>query len=181
MQSESVTKLQIRAAKPSDAEAIIHVHYAAVHETASGFYSSEILEAWSAKPGETRYQWMRNLITNGEEIVVVGEGESGILGFGLLIPKMEELRALYVHPAAGRRGIGKQILQALEAQTAALDISRLWLNASLNAETFYCSNGYTTLSRGRFRLSAEHEMDCVRMEKQFGGSPPNQRMQRTRR
>jgi hypothetical protein len=49
-------QLQIRVANPSDAEAIIHVHFAAVHETASGFYSPEILEAWSAKPSETRYQ-----------------------------------------------------------------------------------------------------------------------------
>ena len=166
-----MNRFQIRTANPSDAEAIIHVHYAAVHQTASGFYPSTILEAWSAKPGETRYQWMRNLIANGDEIVVVGEAESGILGFGLLIPKMEELRALYVHPAAGRRGIGKQILHALETRAAAQSILRLWLNASLNAEAFYRSNGYTTLSRCRFRLSADHEMDCVKMEKHFGGSP----------
>jgi putative acetyltransferase len=158
-------RLQIRAAKPSDAEAIIHVHYAAVHETASAFYSSEILEAWSAKPDETRYQWMRNLISNTDVIVVVGEVESGIVGFGLLIPKMEELRALYVHPAAGRRGIGKEILLALETRAAALGLTCLRLNASFNAETFYRSNDYGTLSRGRLRLSPEHEMDCIKMEK----------------
>jgi putative acetyltransferase len=170
MQNESVNRLQTRAANPSDAEAIIHVHYAAVHETASRFYPSEILEAWSAKPGETRYQWMRNLIMNGDEIAIVGEDETGILGFGLLIPKTEEIRALYVHPAIGRRGIGSRILQVLESRAVALGISHLGLNASLNAEAFYRSNGYTTLSRGRLRLSGGHEMDCVRMEKQFDGS-----------
>jgi putative acetyltransferase len=170
MSNESVNRLQIRPAKSSDAEAIIHVHYAAVHEIASSFYPSEILEAWSAKPGETRYQWMRNLITNGEEIVVVAEDESGIQGFGFFIPKMEELRALYVHPAIGHRGVGGQILEALEARAVALGISRLRLNASLNAEVFYRTNGYRALSRGKFRLSDEQEMDCVRMEKQFGGA-----------
>lgn len=158
-------QLQIRDAIPSDAEAIIHVHYAAVHETASKFYPVEILEAWSAKPGETRYQWMRNLIANGEEIVIVGEVNSEILGFGLLIPKAGELRALYVYPAAGHRGIGKQILQALETRAAAQGVLSLRLNASLNAEAFYRLNGYTALSHGMFRLSIEYEMDCIKMEK----------------
>jgi len=95
------------------------------------------------------------------------------LGFGLLFPKTEELRALYVHPNSGRRGIGRRMLQELESRAAVLGISRLGLNSSLNAEAFYRANGYRTLSRGRFRLSAEYEMDCVRMEKQFHGSPPN--------
>jgi GNAT superfamily N-acetyltransferase len=114
---------------------------------------------------------MRNLIADGDEIVIVGEVESGILGFGLLIPKLEELRALYVRPAAGRHGIGKRILQALETRAVAQGVLYLQLNASLNAEAFYRSNGYATLSRGKFRLSAEHEMDCVKMEKHLGRNP----------
>ena len=101
-------KISIRTAKPADAEAIIHVHYAAVHETASAFYPNEILEDWSRKPDESRYQWMRQLIAQGDEIVVVAENESRIEGFGLLIPKLNELRALYVHPSAGCRKIGQK-------------------------------------------------------------------------
>jgi GNAT superfamily N-acetyltransferase len=165
---ESVNRFQIRTANPVDAEAIIKVHYAAVHQTAVGFYPSGILEAWSAKPGETRYQWMRILIANGDEIVMVAEVDSCILGFGIIFPKVEELRALYVHPGEGRRGIGRKILQALEARMTGHGVSRIWLNASLNAEPFYRSNGYTTVSPGKFRLSAGLEMDCMNMEKHFG-------------
>lgn len=159
--------VQIRAAEPSDAEAIIHVHHAAVHQTAFGFYPVEILEVWSASPGERRYEWMRNLISKGEETVVVGQVESCVLGFGIFFREMEELRALYVHPDAGRRGIGKQILLVLETQAAAYGISRIQLNASLNAEPFYRANGYASLSPGKFRLSAGVEMDCVKMEKRL--------------
>lgn len=159
--------VQIRAANPADAEAIIHVHYAAVHQIASGFYPSEILEAWSGKPGERRYQWMRNLISKGEETVVVGEAVSGVLGFGIFFPELEELRALYVHPDAGRRGIGKTILRGLEAQAAEHGVLRIHLNASLNAEAFYRANGYASLSPGKFTLSAGVEMDCVKMEKRL--------------
>ena len=35
---------------------MIHVHYAAVHETAAAFYQFEILEAWSRTPDDARYQ-----------------------------------------------------------------------------------------------------------------------------
>jgi len=162
-----INRVQIRTARPEDAETIIHLHYAAVHETAIAFYPTEIIEAWSRKPDEARFQWMRQMIASGEEVVLVAEAPSGILGFGVLIPKLHELRALYVHPEAGRQGIGKQILQAVEAQAAARGISCLQLLASLNAETFYQRNGYKVLSRGTFRLSPEHEMDCVKMEKSF--------------
>lgn len=175
MQQESINQVLVRAAKPADAEGIIHVHYAAVHETAVTFYPPEIIEDWSRKPDESRYQWMRQTITDGKEVVIVAEGKSEILGFGLIIPESRELRALYVHPSAGRRGIGKKILQELETRAIVQGISCLQLNASLNAEAFYQGNGYKALSRGTFRLSSEHEMYCVRMEKTLdgNGSPPN--------
>jgi putative acetyltransferase len=160
--------VQIRAANPMDAEAIIRVHYAAVHRTAFDFYASEILEAWSARPGEGRYQWMRNVIANGDNIVVVGQVEFSVLGFGIFVPGLEELCALYVHPDAGRRGIGKHILQTLETRAVEKGVLRIHLNASLNAEPFYRSNGYTSLSPGKFTLSPGIEMDCVKMEKHIG-------------
>lgn len=172
MPGESLIRLRIRAANPSDAKAIIEVHYAAVHETASGSYPRHILEAWSATPGKKRFEWMRKLIASGDEIIIVGEDASKILGFGIVIPKVEELRALYVHPAAGRRGIGKQILHSLENRAGVLGISLLWLNASLNAEAFYRSYGYTSLARGKFRLPAGPDMNCVKMEKRLDGNPP---------
>ncbi|HEX3628380.1 MAG TPA: GNAT family N-acetyltransferase [Verrucomicrobiae bacterium] len=159
---------RIRIANPADAEAIIHVHYAAVHRTAFGFYPYEILEAWSANPNEGRYQWMRNVIANSDNIVIVGEVDSCVLGFGIFVPRLEELCALYVHPDAGRRGIGKVMLQTLERRAVEQGNLCIRLNASLNAEAFYHSNGYNSLSRGKFRLSADFEMDCVKMEKHFG-------------
>lgn len=155
----------IRTATPADAEAIIDTHFSAVHATASTFYPSEIIESWSKKPDEARYQWMHKIIEEGTEIVVVAEGESGIVGFGIIIPALREMRALYVHPAAGRRGIGEKTLLELEVRAVSRGISILKLNSSLNATAFYERNGYKSLSRGTVRLSNEHEMACIKMEK----------------
>jgi N-acetylglutamate synthase-like GNAT family acetyltransferase len=167
MRNDVTNRVLIRAANSVDAEAIINTHYAAIHQTASVFYPSEVLEAWSRKPDEARYQWMRQIILQGDEIVVVAEDEIGVIGFGIVSPKSHEMRALYVHPTVGRRGIGQKILWELEARAAIQDISCLQLNASLNAEAFYQRSGYKTLSRGTFRLSSEHEMNCIKMEKHF--------------
>jgi ribosomal protein S18 acetylase RimI-like enzyme len=125
----------------------------------------EVLESWSRKPDEARYQWMRQVIAQGGDIVLVAEEPAGIVGFGIVDSKMREVRALYVHPTAVRRGIGRRLLRELEAQAAFQGITCLQLNASLNADDFYRRNGYTPLSRGVYRLPNGGEMDCVRMEK----------------
>jgi putative acetyltransferase len=141
------------------------VHYAAVHAIAPAFYPSEVIEVWSRKPDEARYEWMRELIAQGDSIVIVGEDQTSILGFGIVIPKLMELRALYVRPAASGQGVGQAVLGELEHRAAAQGIVRIELNASLNADAFYRRHGYETLSRSTLRLSDELEMDCIRMGK----------------
>ena len=155
----------VRTARLSDTEAIVHVHYAAVHAIPDELYSSEIKEAWSRLPDEARYQWMRNIITQGNELIVVAEDDNGIVAFGVVSPESRELRALYVHPSVGGRGIGRTLVQKLESRCIGQGIRSLRLNASLNAELFYRKHGYRILQRDTFKLSADHHMACVKMEK----------------
>jgi putative acetyltransferase len=155
----------VRAARPADAEAIVHIHYAAVQAIPLELYSVEVKEAWSRCPDEARFEWMRKVITQAEELVVVADEGSGILGFGVADPRLCELRALYVHPMLAGRGIGRALLQELESVCMERGIRRLSVNASLNAERFYRGNGYRSLQRDTFILSPEHRMACVKMEK----------------
>jgi hypothetical protein len=94
--------VEIRPATAADAVAIIDVHFAAVHETAAAFYAREVLDRWSALPGEARYQRIRDAIAKGEELFLVAEEASGIVGFGSIMPSLQELHAVYVHPQAGQ-------------------------------------------------------------------------------
>ena len=159
--------MRVRAATPEDSEALIHTHYAAVHETAAAYYPPAIIEAWSRKPDDARYQWMRQIITQAIDIVLVAEDETGVLGFGIIIIKLREMRALYVNPTAGRKGVGEKLMQELENCAAKKGISCLTLNASMNAEEFYKRIGYKSLSHSTLRLSEEYEMDCIKMEKRL--------------
>jgi hypothetical protein len=93
----------VRLAVAADAVAIIDLHFAAVHRTASTFYSPEVLDSWSRRPDEARYLQMREIITGGDEVILVAEDASEVVGFGSVVPRVRELRAVYVHPDAGRR------------------------------------------------------------------------------
>jgi len=155
----------IRPAIPADAVAIIDLHFAAVHDTAAVSYPREILDEWSRSPSEARYQRIREAIANGEELFVVAETASGVVGFGSILSSQEELHAVYVHPAVARRGIGSQILAELERLAIERGVRQLKLSASLNAEAFYRRAGYEVIERGVLRLSPDIEMACVKMKK----------------
>jgi putative acetyltransferase len=112
---------------------------------------------------------MREVVSQGREKVLVAEDSFGIKGFGIIVPDLFKLRALYVHPAYGRQGIGKVLVKNLEMLALTLGVTLLKLNSSLNAENFYRQNGYQFLSRGTFKLSTGREMECVRMDKYLVG------------
>ena len=157
--------VEVRPATCADAEDIVKVHFAAVHETAGPFYPPEVLANWSGQPEEIRYLQLRDAIAEGQELFLVGEDSSGVVGFGSIFPALEELRAVYVDPRVGRQGVGTKILQRLEAMAAEHGLSRLHMDASVNAEAFYRKHGYEVIERGVHRLSSGHDMACVKMRK----------------
>jgi putative acetyltransferase len=155
----------VRPAVVADAEAIANVHFAAVHRTASTFYSTAVLDSWSSHPDEGRYGRMREVITGDDELVLVAEMAQGVVAFGSIVPRLAELRAVYVHPDAGCQGIGSQILAMLERLAIERGVSELQMHASLNAEAFYKRAGYVAVERGIHRLGTGQEMACVKMLK----------------
>jgi putative acetyltransferase len=157
--------VNIRPADVADAIAIIDLHFAAVHQTAANFYAPEVLDGWSRQPDETRYEQIRQAVIKGEELFVVAEDASGVIGFGSIVPTLKELRAVYVHPKAGRRGVGATILAHLEQLALDRGVSQLQLDASINAEAFYLRAGYEVVERGVYRLRTGQEMACVKMQK----------------
>jgi putative acetyltransferase len=165
MEQETSWEVTVRPAVSADAVAIIDLHFAAVHRTASTFYTSEVLDNWSPQPNEARYQQMQEIIAGDEELVLVAEDTLGVVAFGSIVPRLRELRAVYVHPNAGRRGVGTQVLAALERLALERGIPQLQMVASVNAEAFYRRAGYEVVESGTHRLRSGQEMACVKMAK----------------
>jgi putative acetyltransferase len=159
--------LHVRIAVTSDAEAIVHTHREAVLTTARNRYLPHILDAWAVKLTDETYERVRQEIANSKMVVMVAESHSRMAGFGMIVPDEEELRAVYVHPAFGRQGVGAAILHHLEDAARDRGVARLNLESSLNAEAFYAKHGYAVVERATHRFRSGHEMACVRMTKRL--------------
>jgi putative acetyltransferase len=157
--------VHLRQAVPADAETLIRLHHAAVHQTAATFYPPRVLDAWSSEPNEDRHERLRGELKDDRIVTVVAEVPSQIAGFGMVVPARDELRAVYVHPEFGRRGVGSAILGHLEHAAVAKGVLRLDLDASINSEAFYARHGYEVVERTVHRLQSGHEMACVKMSK----------------
>jgi putative acetyltransferase len=157
--------LVIRPATENDAAALSRIHFEAVHRTAAPFYPAEVIDTWSHHPDEARAEQFRQAISGKAELFLVAERDGEVVGFGSIVPSAAELRAVYVHPDAGRAGIGAALLERLEQWAIEQGVSALRMDASVNAEAFYARHGYEILERSSHQLGRGPRMACVRMRK----------------
>jgi putative acetyltransferase len=157
--------VRLRAGVESDAEAVSQVHFEAVRRTAGASYPPEVVERWAPDPNESTLGQFRRALGGDEELIVVAEDGDAVVGFGAIVPGTGELRAVYVLPDAGRRGIGAQILRQLEHLASERGVFALHMDASLNAEAFYARHGYQVIERGTHLVGGTTPMACVKMTK----------------
>lgn len=160
-----IQRATTRAATVEDAHSILEAHRMAVLRTAATDYANDILTAWAAPLDPDNVRRMAGIIASRSELVLVAEIDGKVAGFGSIVPKKGELRAVYVHPDYGREGIGSRILAALEDLARQHALIDLRTDASLNAENFYLRHGYAVVERGEHALRSGARMRCVKMRK----------------
>jgi len=94
--------------------------------------------------------------TKAGEIVATGSNP---------VPGVATVRSMFVAPEHARRGVGRAIMQAVEADAVADGIFLLRLTAMLSAERFYRALGYGGETRGHMRMPDGARLGCVRLEK----------------
>lgn len=156
----------LRAALAEDAASLVAIHYESVHQGASSHYPAAVLQAWSPPPDQHRSDWLHNIITSNNTLVEIAEQPGqGVVGFGIVLLGQSRLQALYIHPDAAGTGIGRRLLSRLEQRASQLGLTRLSLNASLNAHPFYVNMGYATHGPSSQVLADEVVMEALAMEK----------------
>ena len=157
--------MKIRRATEADVPEMLALHRAAVQQTGASAYPPEVLEQWSPVPTPERISGFQRSIAAEEELVLVATDGDVIMGFGSVVPDQNELRAVYVHPDHGRKGVGDMIINALEEIARGQDAKELCLDSSFNAEAFYSNHGYNVVEYGEHKLRNGLKMPCVKMRK----------------
>jgi L-amino acid N-acyltransferase YncA len=156
-------KLTIRPARSGDAAAMLRVHRDAILEKAAGHYEQAAIDGWAVGVTPERVARFEQQIGDPAFIVLVAEVGGEVIGYGMAVPSLEELRSLFVKRNAFGR-VGSALLADLEER--AFRTSRiLTCDASLNAVEFYKSNGYVEEGRIKRVLSTGVSVPGVRMKK----------------
>jgi hypothetical protein len=129
--------LEIRTPRRDDAAAIRRVRSDAIWAKATTHYDDAIVRDWveAGDPGR-----IANKLSDPDIIALVAASGDALIGFGMVALSKHELQALYVTPNPIGR-VGQALLAALETRAFQV-LPFLILDASLNAEEFYRSNGY---------------------------------------
>jgi putative acetyltransferase len=162
--AENAMPTTIREMRPKDARAFLEVHHAAAHGIAGQDYPSAVIEAWAPLPITDRH--VERVLSNPDhEYRVIAEINGLIAGIGALVLKNAELCACYVAPNASRKGVGSLIMREIERAARQHGVKTLDLDATITAESFYESLGYSVRERGEHVLQGGQLMACVKMYK----------------
>jgi GNAT superfamily N-acetyltransferase len=144
--------LLIRNACPADMPEILAFQKAAIAAVDPRSYTVEERGAWARLPAAG----MHDLVASGRYLVAASEGR--LIGGAGWEPLNEPtraaaVRAVFVHPTFHGRGLGAQLVRAVEAAIATAGRSCILVPAALNAVGFYERLGYVA-----------HEMAVVALD-----------------
>lgn len=134
--------IEIRRFRPGDEAALLEIHRAAIHRTASADYSPEQLAAWA--PAVIDAQKWRERVTALDPFVAEIEGR--IVGYADL-QSDGLIDHFFVSPDHPRRGVGSALMQRLFEEAAAKGIGELYSFVSRTAEPFYARHGFEVVER----------------------------------
>ena len=152
--------VELRPASKDDLAALWELRTRAVERGCAGHYGPEVLAAWLASPAPVSLQ---RHIEHGGGLVAVED--DAIVGYAVLDRLSGEVDAVFVDPGLHGRGIGRVLLDALEADARMAGLERLFLSASLNAVPFYRASGFMAMREELYAHRSGVGIPSVFMEK----------------
>lgn len=129
-------------AKPQEAEILWNIRNQAIRHGCKTSYDADVIARWTPDLMPERYQQM--VIEYPFYVVEDEKGE--IAATGYLDLDTHCLEAIFTLPAASGKGMATRIIGALKQEARSRGITRLTLDATPNARSFYQKLGFATLS-----------------------------------
>jgi len=165
----------LRAANAADAAALAAVFVAAWRASYPGVVDAAVLEALDERE---LAGWLEQLVSSSNQHTTLAASSDGsVLGFVRYGEDPGDARnghiyALYVHPRAGRRGIGRRLLEHGLAELAARGerAVTLWVfEANARARGFYAAAGFAP--DGARRVEPEYGAPEIRLVRPASDRP----------
>lgn len=132
----------LRRAKPQEAEILWNIRNQAIRHGCKTSYDADVIARWTPDLMPERYRQM--VIEYPFYVVEDEKGE--IAATGYLDLDTHCLEAIFTLPAASGKGMATRIIGALKQEARSRGITRLTLDATPNARSFYQKLGFATLS-----------------------------------
>jgi len=155
-----MSEVDIRQARPDDANAVARVYVESWRDTYPGIISSQFLCAMTEK-GQTA-RWRAAIAARGRESVLVAEyGEHGIVGMTSFGPSRDsslgfdgEVYTLYVDPEFFGCGAGRALLRSafFNLRQQGFGACVIWAHARNNARFFYEKMGGRLVAERTVRM-----------------------------
>jgi putative acetyltransferase len=164
MKLEQLKNISIRLAQPEDAEQILLVNLLAIRTLSAKDYTPEQIKAFAGDSDEpSNCDNMRQTIIENKLINFVAELNGKIVGDAYF--RDNEIYGIYVHPDYVRQKIGTRLLNTLEKEAVARNISKMMVSASITGLPFYEANGYQIVQRPYYIYPNGVQLECIYMEK----------------
>jgi ribosomal protein S18 acetylase RimI-like enzyme len=151
-----VPDIALRPARPDDADRIQELHTASVRTLCRGHYAPHIIDGWLAGRSASGY-----LSAIEQGVLFVAERNDRVVGFGHYAPGA--VIAIFVDPAASRRGVGRALLDHAMAHARVGWSGPVRLEATLNAREFYEAAGFREVGQSTTRRN-DVEIPTIVME-----------------
>ena len=154
------SSLHLRAARIDERDVLWALRTRCVRETCRSHYPDSVIAPWSAAPPP---QDFLRLLAEGACLLAEDRPNGAVAGYGAIDVQQTLIQALFVAPEYAGRGLGLQLLRAMEQRVPAG--TELRLSASLNAEAFYRRAGYEAIRREIYPHPAGMALDSVLMRR----------------
>ncbi|HCM9477657.1 TPA: N-acetyltransferase family protein [Enterobacter roggenkampii] len=133
--------MTLRKATPQEAETLWNIRNQAIRHGCTTSYDAEVIARWTPDLMPERY---RQMVIKYPFYVI--ENEKGdVAATGYLDLDTHCLEAIFTLPAASGKGMATRIIEALKHEARSRGITRLTLDATPNAQSFYQKLGFVTL------------------------------------
>ena len=135
--------ITLRMYHPDDAPALLELFKDTVRRVNCRDYPPGQIAAWSSEEID-RAKWAARFA--GRHVLLAEAADGRIAGFGELEPD-GHIDRFFISADHHRKGIGRQLMTALQAEARRIGLTTLRLEGSITARPFFERMGFETLAR----------------------------------